>query len=107
MTPREKYMEWIPKTDDLSFAGEGPMQDFTIEELSNPDFIIPEFEKKLPGWVFTEELFKHIGDKCVCSYSTEGVFLGLSYSYKDYYYRIQNADKTLVYCSCVSYIAFK
>ena len=107
MGSKEKYEEWINAPIDVYTSKEGPMQDFSIEELSNPDFIVPEFESRLPNWVFTEELSKHIGDNCVCSDDTEGIFLGLSYTYIDYYYKIQKEDNTLIYCSCVSYIKFK
>lgn len=56
-----------------------------------------------PEWI--KEVANHFGER-VKTESYDGVLLGISYTYMDYYYIIQTLDGRKHYDSCVGHITY-
>lgn len=65
-------------------------------------------DTKLDGGSFPEwmkEVVNHFGER-VKTEDCDGILLGISYTYKDYYYIIQTPDGRKHYCTCVGRIYY-
>ena len=117
----ELFNKWISnrkRNGEFDFGNE---INFTKSQLSDPNYIIPEWECSLPEWVFSKKLSEMIG--CKCSTGTpggeyadsriRGTFLGLQATYEDFYYVIKSDvdirshnSGDIVYDTCVNGIKF-
>lgn len=75
----------------------------TKEQLEDPDFVLLEWNEKLPDWM--RKLAPKIGCRCKTE-GEEGIFLGFTSSYEDFYYRIKKDNGDIALETCVSYIKF-
>lgn len=105
------FNEWRSKVLDHDTRNSMPLNeyfgndiDFTKNQMSNPKYIIPEWNSPLPGWCFTEKLSERIGYTVTNGHET-GIFLGLSADYTDFYYRVK-VDSKIQYWTCVGGIEF-
>lgn len=65
-------------------------------------------DTKLDGGSFPEwmkEVANHFGER-VKTEGCDGILLGISYTYKDYYYIIQTSDGKKYYDTCVGHIHY-
>lgn len=98
---QSEYHQYSPSFDV------GNEIDLTPEQLSDPDYIIPEWGCGVPTWMIDERLSDKIGRKCIVKGSEEsGIFLGIQCTYEDFYYKIQHEDGQIRYHSCVSKLEF-
>lgn len=75
-------------------------------EVFNPNTILND--TKLDGYPFPEwmkEVANHFGER-VKTEGCDGILLGISYTYMDYYYIIQTPDGKKHYDTCVGHITY-
>ena len=105
------FKEWRSKVLDHDIRNSMPLNeyfgndiDFTKNQMSNPKYIIPEWNGPLPEWCFTEKLSERIVYTVNNGHET-GIFLGLSADYTDFYYRVK-VDGKIQYWTCVGGVEF-
>lgn len=102
------YNKWLQDRDSATancfdaYICCGNVVDLTVKEIKDPDYIIPEWKRPLPYWI--KEYVNKIGSWCKID-NTKGLFVGYSYDYTDFYYRILTS-KGITLFSCVGKIKF-
>lgn len=116
----ELFNKWLTNrsSGEFNFGNE---INFTKSQLSDPNYIIPEWGCKLPKWVFSRRLSEMIGRKCSTGtpggeYTDSGIrgtFIGLQATYEDFYYIIKldvsifnHKPGEIIYDTCVNGIKF-
>lgn len=97
----KRMEEWFDKDRSSNFFDEG-VEIFVYD----PEVILND--TKLDGDPFPEwikEVANHFGER-VKTEGYDGILLGISYTYMDYYYIIQTSDGKKHYYSCVGHITY-
>lgn len=104
------FNKWLSERSSSHEFDFGNEIDLTKEQLSNPNYIIPEWGCGCPDWMYKERLSDKIGMRCStgCNDSIYeyGTFLGIQATYEDFYYKIMKEDGKVVCSSCVGDIQF-
>ena len=97
----KRMEEWFNKDRSSNFFDEG-------EEVEVFDKNTILNDTKLDGYSFPEwmkEVANHFGERVITE-GCDGILLGISYTYKDYYYIIQTSDGKKHYDTCVGHIHY-
>ena len=97
----KRMEEWFDQGRSSNFFDEG-------EEIEVFDKDIILYDTTLDGHPFPEwmkDVANHFGER-VKTEGCDGILLGISYTYMDYYYIIQTPDGKKHYYSCVGYIHY-
>lgn len=97
----KRMEEWFNKDRSSNSFDEGEEV-----EVFDKDTILND--TKLDGGSFPEwmkEVANHFGER-VKTEGCDGILLGISYTYKDYYYIIQTSDGKKHYDTCVGHIHY-
>lgn len=109
------FNKWVRglkhKKGEFDFGNE---INLTRSQLSDPNYIIPEWGCEIPEWMINEKLSEKIGMKCstgtlMGNYKDSGIrgtFLGIQATYEDFYYIINSDIGDIIYDTCVNRIRF-
>lgn len=97
----ERYANPVKYLQDFSEGEE--IEIYDGEKLSNNE-IKDGFGNDFPEWF--RNAGKHFGEKVKMDDNNEYILLGMSYTYLDYYYIVQNKDGKKCGWSCVGGIEF-
>lgn len=94
----EKYetFEWDEGEEHCIYDGEGLASGKTRHKNPDDDF---------PDWF--RNWGNHFGERAYINGEYRGILIGMSYTYLDYYYIIQDDNSTVHYVTCVSKLETK